>query len=147
MKVRKFEISDYPLLQSWFKDWGWDSWPIELLSPYSYLVEKDGIPILYTSFYKYEGCSGGSMGFTISDQNCSKFLVGKAISLGLDHVFTEAKKLGLTAMQYATDQESKVMVDFFVKKGGQITDSGNAYIAIIGFDQNTDFFYEGKKNG
>lgn len=143
LTIRKFELTDYPVLELWFKDWGWDSWKPEMLSPYSYLVEHEGKPVLFTSFYKYEGVLGGNMGFTISDRKVSKYIIGKAICLGLDHIFKECEKLGLKALQYATDRQSKVMVDFFVKKGATLTDS-DALIAIKGFDYNTDFYLEGK---
>lgn len=144
--IRKFTKSDYPTLLGWFNDWGWDAWGLETISPYSYIVEYKGEPVLFTSFYKFEGCVGGNMGFTISKKDAGKFVVGKAISLGLDHVFAEATKAGVKGLQYATDKESKVMVDFFVKKGGEITDNGDAYIAIKSLDNyDIDFYYEGTK--
>ena len=144
--VRDFTREDYSTLEQWFKQWGWDSWQLDMISPYSYIVEYRGKPVAFTSFYKFEGVPAGNMGFTISDKDASKHTVGKAVSKGLDHVFAEAERIGLKGLQYATDKESKVMVDFFVKKGGEITDNGDAYIAIKSFNgHNNDFYYEGKK--
>lgn len=144
--VRNFEKSDYPKLCEWFKQWGWDAWDLEMISPYSYIVEFKGEPVLFTSFYKYEGIPGGNMGFTISDKNASKILIGRAISKGLDHIIKTAESLGIKYLQYATDVESKIMVDFFCKKGGEISDNGDAYIAIMGLNGfNTDFYFEGKR--
>ena len=144
--VRQFEEKDYPTLVRWFEQWGWDAWDMDIISPYSYLVEFKGDPVLFTSFYKGEGCSFGNMGFTISDKDIGKLVAGRAISKGLDHVKQEAEKSGIKCLQYATDTESKVMVDFFCKKGGEITDHGDAYIAIMGLNGfDTDFYYEGKK--
>lgn len=144
--VRKFEQADYPKLCEWFEQWGWDAWQLEMITPYAYIVEFKGEPVLFTSFYKYEGTPSGNMGFTISDQNAGKLVTGRAISKGLDHVISEAERLGVKCLQYATDKESKVMVDFFCKKGGEISDNGDAYIAVMGLNgYNTDFYFEGKR--
>lgn len=145
--VRKFVKEDYKTILDWFEEWSWDVWKLEIFSPYSYIVEFKGEPILYTSFYKYEGCPCASMGFTISKKDAPKLAVGRAISMGLDHVFAEAESIGVKGLEYATDKESKVMVDFFVKKGGEITDNGDAYIAVKGLNgYDMEFYYEGKKD-
>lgn len=144
--VRNFNSEDYSLLCEWFNQWGWDAWDKSMISPYSYIVEFKGTPVLFTSFYKYEGTPSGNMGFTISDKNAQSLVIGRAISTGLDHIIKTAEEMGIKYLQYATDKESKVMVDFFIKKGGEMSDNGDAYIAIIGLNNNnTDFYYEGKK--
>lgn len=131
--VRQFKNSDYPTLCEWVNAWDWDDIPQPTISPYSYIVEFKGEPVLYTSFYKYEGCPLATMGFTISNPECSKLVAGKAISKGLDHIFDVAGTMGITALRYITDEDSMVMVNFFKKKGGIPEITGNGHTIIKHF--------------
>ena len=142
LSVVRFEKKDYSILNQWFKDWGWESWDIESISPYAFWVFDGEVPIFFTSYYKAVGCNLAQMGISISNKDCSKIRLARAISLGLDYLFQDAQNEGIKAIRYATDLESKVMIDFFVKKGAKLINN-NALVAIKVFDDKMNFFYEG----
>lgn len=140
--IRKYSKSDYPILEKWFKDWGWEAWGIDSISPFAFWVFDDDKPIFFTSYYKAVGCNLAQMGISISLKDCPKLKLARAISLGLDTLFQDAQSEGIKAIRYATDLESKVMIDYFVKKGAKLIDN-DALVAIKVFDENMNFFYEG----
>jgi len=69
LKTRELNPSDRPLLEKWWKDWGWGG-PIseDFLPKTGYIVEKNKEPI--ASIFIYETNSGvGALGWPLSNKD------------------------------------------------------------------------------
>ncbi len=141
--IRKFEEKDHKLLDEWCKQYGWESFPKSTISPYSYVIEKEGQLIAFSQFYKAEGCGMCSLGQTIADKEADAIVRRKAVNELIDHVVAEAESVS-DYMIYSTDRNALPIIRRLVQRGAVITDEADAYILFMGFDKkDVEFFKEG----
>lgn len=132
IRVRKYNHeSDYPVLCKWFDESdGWSHWDPEAISPHAFIVEVEGKPQAFSSYYRCEGCIVGLMGFTVANPSLDKEDRRPAVDLLLEHLFKHSENNGVELMYYATDKASAPMIKRFVDFGGVITDDGDATICV-----------------
>ena len=141
MQIRQYDPEkDYEVLQKWFNDWEWAMWDKDAISPFSYIVEHEGKPIVYSSYYKTIGTNMAKMGFTVGDKNADSRLRYEATDLVLDYIFNECEEIGIKYLYYSTDVES--MVRRFEEKGALITDPGDAWICYKSFGKKAEFLHD-----
>lgn len=131
IQVRYYEKTDYQTLCKFFDlSDEWDHWDPKQISPYSFVAELDGRPVAFSSYYKFEGCPSGLMGFTIADPTLEKEQRRPAVDALLEHLFKHSEENGVDLMYYATDEASAPMIKRFCDFGGVVVDDGTATIAI-----------------
>jgi len=139
LNIRKYDDKkDFDLLSKWFQEWDWTMWDRDAISPFSYIVEKNNKPIVFSSYYRTIGTNMAKMGFTIGDINSNKEDRRKATDLILDFIFKECDEVGIKYLYYSTDVET--MAKRFQEKGAIITDPGDAWICCKTFGNKTAEF-------
>lgn len=142
IKIKRFQKKHYPFLQQWFKQWGWSDWPIDAISPYSYILYHNKQPVFFGSFYKAKGCSFGCLGFFISDRNVDKLVKVQYFDLLIEHIFKECERIGLEYLNYYTASDPMIR-RLSEKHGMKITDNKDATILLKSITgKNLDFFDE-----
>jgi len=137
-QIIKFDKTrDYELLCSWFDQWNLKHPELDQLGEESWIIYLNGIPIAFSCFAKTD-TKLAIMGFTIARK---EHIEGKseAIDKLINYIFKRVNDCGFKYLYYFTD--TKVMVDRMERLGMTITDNGNAYILIKGFNStNMDFY-------
>lgn len=105
MEWRKFSVSDYDIVKSWWEDWGWNPIPISSLSNDGFIVSKDGED-LYACWCYYTGTDIGLIEWVISNRKASKGKKGGALKYLIDLCVDIMKYNGVRAIFHMTNNES-----------------------------------------
>lgn len=101
--VRRYTSSDFPTLQEWGKAWD-IQYKEEYLPPIGFIVENTAAYFLYTTPSKV--CFMENM---ISNRECPKEEVDKALELIVEAILIEAKELGFEVAHACTNVGAVVM--------------------------------------
>ena len=132
--------ADYKLIVTWFDSYDWSPIPKESLPNTSFITyNKDGIPIIFTSFYGAD-CDFSLLGYTIS--NPAIDVKSDEITEALEKTIVKAKELGYNYMHYSTGRGGIGIVKKLTSLGWTVT-SSKAYILRISLnDDKIDFMEE-----
>ena len=141
--IRQYRPEDYPVLVSWFRKWEWPAWPEDALTPYSYIIEYEGTPIMYSGFYKVIGSAVAKMTITIGDRHASSRAKTKALNELYEHIFERCKAEGVKYLWFSTGPDTKILHKKLVKMGSMNVCEGTAYICVKSINgDNVEFFSE-----
>ena len=115
-QTRKIKEKDYDLLVSWWKDWGWDAVPKDMLPSNGddgIMLEKDGEPII-AGFVYFGYDSIAWLDYIVADKNASRITRAKSLIYLLEVVEELVKKAGKKYIITVTDNKS--LMSTFTKK-------------------------------
>ena len=115
-QIRKIKEKDYDLLVSWWKEWGWDAVPKDMLPSNGgdgIMLEKDVKPIIAGFVYfGYDNIAW--LDYIVADKNAERLTRAKSLINLLEVVEELVKKAGKKYIITVTDNKS--LMSTFVKK-------------------------------
>lgn len=130
-QARKIEEKDYDLLVSWWKEWGWDAVPKDMLPSNGddgIMLEKDGKPIIAGFVYfGYDNIAW--LDYIVADKNAKRITRAKSLMTFLEIVEEVVKKAGKKYIITVT--ENKSLISSFKKRNWRIDDPLHKVIKMI----------------
>jgi len=143
MIIRQYRPEDYPVLVSWFRKWEWPEWPEDSLSPYTYFVEHEGKPVIFSGFYKTVGSASSKMTITIGDRDADARTKIKALTMLYEYIFDRCKIEGIKYLFFSTGPETKMLYKKLMKMGCENVCEGEAYMCVKSITgEPVGFFHE-----
>lgn len=135
ISVRQYRDDDYALICSWSTNYNIKPYPKSALSPYSYIAEYKGKPIMYSSIYLGDRTTLALYGNTISDKNVKNTIKYKALELLMDTCLDTARFFKYNYVTYFSDNNG--IKKMLIKRGAEINNTFNITLSLDG--SNTSF--------
>lgn len=105
LTFREYNADDYPLLESWWKEWSMTPTPKEFL-PKTGLVAMSGSTPIAAAFLLNTDSAGTYVESLVSNPSQPSYLRGRAVVLLVLKLLEEAKRLGYRAARVLTVKDS-----------------------------------------
>jgi len=110
LNVRSLTENDYGLLVTWWKDWGWDPVPQDMLpdNGRSGIMIEDGNKPIIAGFLFWSNSNMVWLDWIISDKKCSKITRAKALYTLINVAEEMIKKSGKKYIITVSDNKSLI---------------------------------------
>jgi hypothetical protein len=113
--------ADYPTVQQWWIDHGWNAVPLAVLPKLGVMAEMDGTPVAAGWLYMDNSIGVSMLEWMVANPDAKPKAVYKSIKTIVEFLKTRAKDMGYSVMLTTCKQESLARV--YEKTGFQRTDS------------------------
>jgi len=110
LNARNLVESDYDLLVKWWKDWGWDPVPRDVLPDNGLggiMIQSEKTPII-AGFIYWTNSNAVWLGWVISDKKANRITRAKALMIIIDTIEQMAKAEGKKYLVTFSDNKSFV---------------------------------------
>lgn len=108
MRFEKFNINHYPIVEEWWKDWGWNPVTPEMLSHDGILVYNEQGKPIYAGWIYFTGTALAFFEFIVSDKNATKEEKQGGLQFLLETANTIMKYRGATMTWHQTNNEALI---------------------------------------
>lgn len=95
------------MINEMLKSYNWEPWDDRAFDNNRHycVIENDKI-LYFTGFYVFDNGIYARLGIQLGNREIPKDKRKSAMKLAIDHIFTEAKKIGVTGIEFCTSNEA-----------------------------------------